>query len=83
VRSAGAQEISEQLFTVTQVGADDPLAHVAVYPQLGEDEESVAVIEVLPAVACFIVYVCAAGVEIVDVNGQVDKVIVNVFVYEV
>lgn len=37
----------------------------------------------LPAVACFIVYVCAAGVEIVDVSVQVERVIVNVFVYEV
>lgn len=44
MRSVGAQVILEQLFTVTQVGADDPLAHDAVYPQLGEDEESVAVI---------------------------------------
>ena len=83
MRSVGAQVMSEQLFTITQVGADDPLAHVAVYPQLGEDEESVAIIDVLPAVAYFIVYVCVSGVEIVDVSGQVERVIVNVFVYEV
>jgi len=51
-----------------------------VYPQL---EVSVAVIEVLPAVAYLIVYVWVAGVDIVEVSAQVESVIEKVLVYEV